>query len=321
MTTMKMSKFFVIMGLLLIAGNLFAQPGPCTPQANFQHIGESQCIAICPGAITTICVGPIADPHQVPLIFILPGCSPLNTRCNVDCPFPIPPFIFWAYDPTAWTYNPATGMFCNTIIGSEFGCLCVTLEGFLAVEMGHFAAVAGDGAVSLLWNTLSERELDRFEVQRSTNGADAQLVGSVTATNTAAGSRYEFTDRSVQNGIQYHYALVVINRDGSREETGLTADATPNASAVPTAYALFQNYPNPFNPTTRIRFDLLDAGHVSLKVFELTGREVATLVDGNLAAGAHEVDFAATNLPTGVYLYRLTAANGFSATRRMLLIK
>jgi hypothetical protein len=318
---MRLSKLFVSAALLVIAGNLWAQPGPCTPQANFQGIGESQCIAICPGAITTICVGPIANPSQVPLIFILPGCSPLNTRCNVDCPYPLPLVIFWVYDPTAWVYNPATGTYCNTIVGTEFGCLCLTLEGFLAVEMGHFAAVAGDGSVSLLWNTLSERALDRFEVYRSSNGSEPQLAGTITATNTATGSHYEFTDRTVRNGVSYRYTLMVVNSDGSHEATGLTADATPNASAVPTAYALYQNYPNPFNPTTRIRFDLLDAGHVSLTVFDLTGRVVATLLDGSLAAGAHEVDFAATNLPTGVYLYRLTATNGFSATRRMLLMK
>jgi hypothetical protein len=318
---MRLSKLFVLSALLLLAGSVWAQPGPCTPQANFQGIGQSQCIAVCPGAITTICVGPIANPSQVPLLVILPGCSPLNSHCDVTCPYTVPPFTFWIYDPTAWAYDPATGAYCNHIIGTEFGCVCVTLEGFLAVEMGHFAAVAGDGAVSLLWNTLSERALDRFEVYRSSNGAEPQLAGTMTATNTAAGSHYEFTDRNVRNGVAYHYSLTVVNSDGSREETGLSADATPNASAVPTAYALHQNYPNPFNPTTRIRFDLLDAGHVALTVFDLTGREVATLLDGSLAAGAHEVDFAANNLPTGVYLYRLTAANGFSATRRMLLIK
>ncbi|MDZ7362958.1 MAG: T9SS type A sorting domain-containing protein [candidate division KSB1 bacterium] len=89
---------------------------------------------------------------------------------------------------------------------------------------------------------------------------------------------------------------------------------------VPSGFALQQNYPNPFNPTTQISFTLEQSSFVSLKVYEASGREVRTLVQGTLPAGSHLVPFEATGLTSGVYFYTLRA-NGFAATRKMLLIQ
>ncbi|MBN1886050.1 MAG: T9SS type A sorting domain-containing protein, partial [Candidatus Krumholzibacteriota bacterium] len=85
-------------------------------------------------------------------------------------------------------------------------------------------------------------------------------------------------------------------------------------------YGLGQNHPNPFNPVTTIRFSLPSAQRVSLKVYDVTGREVATLVDGNRPAGEHAVTFEATNIASGIYFYRLNAGE-FSATRKMILLR
>jgi hypothetical protein len=91
--------------------------------------------------------------------------------------------------------------------------------------------------------------------------------------------------------------------------------------SVPTAFQLFQNYPNPFNPTTNIQFDLVNASQVSLKIFNVLGEVVATLVDGEaLSAGAHTYSFDGASLASGVYMYRLEA-NGISSTRKMVLMK
>jgi hypothetical protein len=87
--------------------------------------------------------------------------------------------------------------------------------------------------------------------------------------------------------------------------------------AVQPALSL-SNYPNPFNPSTVIQFTLPDAGHVSLKVFDLLGREVATLLDEHRTAGTHQVHFDARALPSGLYFYRLDAA-GTLAIQKMLL--
>ena len=89
---------------------------------------------------------------------------------------------------------------------------------------------------------------------------------------------------------------------------------------APKEYALEQNYPNPFNPTTKIRFSLMKAHHVTLKVHNMLGQEVITLLNEFKKAGTYEVNFDATKLPTGTYLYSITAGD-FKSVKKMLLIK
>ncbi|MBC8044864.1 MAG: SMP-30/gluconolactonase/LRE family protein [Rhizobacter sp.] len=107
-----------------------------------------------------------------------------------------------------------------------------------------------------------------------------------------------------------------------RRITGLNASsaAPKNGAKNPQGFLLEQNYPNPFNPSTVISYQLLIAGQVSLKVFDMLGREVATLVDAKQAVGNHSVNFNAANLTSGVYLYTLNAGS-FSDTKKMLLVK
>jgi hypothetical protein len=85
-------------------------------------------------------------------------------------------------------------------------------------------------------------------------------------------------------------------------------------------FALAQNYPNPFNPSTQIRFTLQSSDVTRLTVYDVLGREVAVLVNGTLAAGSHSVTFDASNLTSGVYMYKLEAG-GMSQTKRMTLVK
>jgi len=93
-----------------------------------------------------------------------------------------------------------------------------------------------------------------------------------------------------------------------------------NSVELPTEYRLEQNYPNPFNPSTTIRFSLPLREQVILKVFDALGREVATLVDGELNPGQHSVVFNAKNLPSGVYFYQLSTG-GFIGTKKMIITK
>ncbi len=96
--------------------------------------------------------------------------------------------------------------------------------------------------------------------------------------------------------------------------------ATSHATDAPTSFALRQNYPNPFNPKTTISFDLAKSGPVTVVVYDLTGRLVAKLVDGALAAGTHHVVFNAQDLPSGHYFYRLIT-NEFNSVKTMMLVK
>ncbi len=100
----------------------------------------------------------------------------------------------------------------------------------------------------------------------------------------------------------------------------VTGVATADEAGPPASFALHENYPNPFNPATRISFDVPRPAHVRLSVFDMLGRKAAVLVDGPMAAGRHTALFEAGGLPSGVYLYRLEA-NGYSETRRLLLVK
>ena len=96
-------------------------------------------------------------------------------------------------------------------------------------------------------------------------------------------------------------------------------DAEPFAANI-TSYSLEQNYPNPFNPTTEIEFKVPQAGLVSLKVFDLLGKEIVTLINEHKSVGAYKVNFDASRLPSGVYFYRLQAGD-FIQTKKMVLLK
>jgi hypothetical protein len=102
--------------------------------------------------------------------------------------------------------------------------------------------------------------------------------------------------------------------------TSATPTAVHQVNEAPSVFSLAQNYPNPFNPSTMIRFALPDRQAVTLRVYNLLGEEVATIVNETLGAGEHVVEFNATGLATGMYLYKLQAGS-MTQTKRMLLVR
>jgi len=101
---------------------------------------------------------------------------------------------------------------------------------------------------------------------------------------------------------------------------GFTVSAEEEFVEVPDEFSLNQNFPNPFNPTTVISFNLPEATEVTLAVYNVVGQKVATLIDQQMTAGSHRFDFDASNLSSGVYLYKITAGN-FVQSRKLTLIK
>ncbi|MCC6255760.1 MAG: T9SS type A sorting domain-containing protein, partial [Ignavibacteriaceae bacterium] len=91
-------------------------------------------------------------------------------------------------------------------------------------------------------------------------------------------------------------------------------------SEIPITYELSNNYPNPFNPSTTIRYQIPKDGIVTLKIFDILGSEVATLVNEEKVAGKYEINFNASSLASGVYIYRFQAGS-FVNSKKMLLIK
>ncbi len=125
-----------------------------------------------------------------------------------------------------------------------------------------------------------------------------------------------YSNSALQHAASDGKALGDLNWFPEQITTGI---ADP-ASSVPATFTLSQNYPNPFNPTTKISFTLPKAGNVELKVFNMLGQEVTTLVKGNMSAGVHVVTFDATSLASGIYVCRLSSGSE-QATTKMVLMK
>ncbi len=103
-------------------------------------------------------------------------------------------------------------------------------------------------------------------------------------------------------------------------DTVQTIGIQPISSEIPDKYNLYQNYPNPFNPETKIKFDLAKSGNISLKIYDMLGREVKVLYSGNLTAGKYEFNFNGSDLASGMYIYKLETDN-FRQALKMLLLK
>jgi len=101
---------------------------------------------------------------------------------------------------------------------------------------------------------------------------------------------------------------------------GLIVSVDQTSACMPQSFELYQNYPNPFNPSTTIKFALPKASHVMLKVYDLLGQEVATLVNEPLGPGTYERTFSAEGLASGMYFYRLQTG-GFTQTKKLLLLR
>jgi hypothetical protein len=101
---------------------------------------------------------------------------------------------------------------------------------------------------------------------------------------------------------------------------GNSSDVKELGNGIPDEFALMQNYPNPFNPTSAIRYSIPEASFATIKVYDMLGNEVATLINEEQPAGNYEVDFNAAGLSSGMYLYRLQAGN-FVEVKKMILMK
>jgi hypothetical protein len=122
------------------------------------------------------------------------------------------------------------------------------------------------------------------------------------------------------------YTVVFVQNDNNKEvmnssiSTYIPSGIGNINNEIPAVYSLSQNYPNPFNPSTTINFSIPKSGYVTLKVFDLLGKEIATLANGNAPAGNYSVEFHSGNLASGIYLYKITSGN-FSDTKKLIVTK
>ena len=190
----------------------------------------------------------------------------------------------------------------------EFGAV-------IPVELTSFtASVVGNG-VQLQWATATETNNQGFEIQRGINNRDLVTVGFVKGNGTTTEQHsYSYVDNNELMGSVY-YRLKQIDFNGKYDYSNVV-----EVTKVVTSYALAQNYPNPFNPTTAITYSIPQNTFVTLKVYDVIGREVAELVNGEVEAGVHNVNFNGYDLTSGVYFYTIKAGN-FSETKKLMLMK
>ncbi len=188
---------------------------------------------------------------------------------------------------------------------------------FVPVELTSFNAFITGNNVSLSWVTATELNNSGFQVERKTTKTNWDNIGFVNGHGTVTQPQYySFIDKDLKPG-SYSYRLKQVDFDGSSKYFELSEVVKVGSART---FSLSQNYPNPFNPATIIHWEIPATGFVTLKVYDLLGREVATLVNEERQAGSYDVNFDGSKLPSGTYFYTLQTGS-FVQTNKMLLLK
>lgn len=190
----------------------------------------------------------------------------------------------------------------------------------LPVELISFSAYVSNNKVYLTWSTATEINNSGFEVERaallSSPSHEWKKIGFVPGTGTSTEIRsYSFTDENISAG-SYSYRLKQLDYNSTFEYS----DVIQIEIGTPIRFSLEQNFPNPFNPITTVSYSIKEKGMVTLKVFDILGNEVSTLVNEEEEAGNYNLKFNASSLSSGIYFYTLKAGE-FISTKKMILLK
>jgi hypothetical protein len=258
----------------------------------------------------------------------------------------------WKDNGTAWeaaggTLDTVHNTITLTGVNSFSQWTAASSSAPLPIQIASFtASITREGFVRLDWMTLSEINSYGFEILRSTDSLEAYATlpnGRVPGHGTTNEPHtYAFVDSTVHIGFWF-YRLKQTDLDGTvhtMSPISVNVLTVVNADLIPARFALQQNYPNPFNPTTQIPYEIpVGTRHaVSLRVYDVLGREVATLVDEVKQPGTYAVKFDGSGLASGVYFYRLSVspearrdlvpttgrdgqAGSFVDVKRMLLVR
>lgn len=197
----------------------------------------------------------------------------------------------------------------------------VSMNVFIPVELVSFEAAGIKDEVRLNWETATETNNMGFQVERRKIGTEqwnevAFIDGKGTTTEK---SRYSFRDRGLSGG-KYEYRIKQVDFDGQFEYSRVVEVEV----GVPTEFTLEQNYPNPFNPSTTITYSLPERADVTIKIFNSLGEFISILVSETKDAGYYKVEFDASKLASGTYIYQMTSVgsnNNFVDTKKMIFIK
>jgi len=187
------------------------------------------------------------------------------------------------------------------------------------VPMDIFAASSDvEGGIRLNWEPVPDADFEYYTVYRGLTSGFIPTEPFALTIDSA------FVDASPEIGNTYYYLVTATDHNGNEsgysDEVSVYFLAVDDAILLPEDYALMQNYPNPFNPATMIKYALPEAGQVSVKIYNLLGVEVASLVNNYQKAGRYEIQWHAGDLASGVYLVQMRSA-GFTQTRKAMLMK
>lgn len=191
----------------------------------------------------------------------------------------------------------------------------------IPVELASFTASANENSVTLTWTTATETNNSGFAVERKTSNDERwQEIGFVPGFGTTTEKmNYTFVDEKLGMGF-YSYRLKQIDFDGTVEYT----NSIEVEVYSPVEFRLSQNYPNPFNPATTIEFSVPELSSVNISVYSVIGELVSTIASGTYDAGYYNINFNASNLPSGTYIYTIKASGKnktFVESKKMLLMK
>lgn len=177
--------------------------------------------------------------------------------------------------------------------------------------------------VKVSWGVNSEISINRYAVERSSDGINYTEIGSVPAKgNTDTTARYSFFDNiGALNSATYR--IRQITNDGGQAVTptiNVTVTGIGDANFSPEVFQLHQNFPNPFNPTTTIQFSIPKSARTILTVYDILGRTVSTVIDQEMNTGRHSIQWNSSSVSSGIYFYRLTSGS-FVETRKMVVAK
>jgi|WetSurMetagenome_2_1015567.scaffolds.fasta_scaffold142188_1 hypothetical protein len=192
----------------------------------------------------------------------------------------------------------------------------------LPVELSSFSASLIGSSVRLSWRTETEVnnygfDLERAVISNVVRNLIWEKIGFINGNgNSNSAKNYSFIDSNPIGGSKFQYRLKQIDNDGQYEYSK-TIEIDFNS---PKIFGLSQNYPNPFNPKTTLRFSLPESGNVKLTLFNSIGQEIKTIVKEYKESGMHTINFDASELNSGMYIYKLESGS-FVQTRKMILLK
>lgn len=209
----------------------------------------------------------------------------------------------------------------NIIINGTYAGSGTICNGVMPVALSSFTFTVSKNNVKLIWVTSEEINNSGFDIERQKTENNWQKIGFVHGSGTTNEPKtYFYEDKQLQ-AATYKYRLKQIDFNGNFEYYGLDNDVIVGK---PNEFSISQNYPNPSNPKSKIDYQVPFDGKVTLKIYDVIGREVVTLINEVKEAGYYTAEFDGSNLSSGVYFYRIFAkgnSEDYNKTLKMVLVK